>query len=62
MYKNHKYLSRRTIEDRIANHSQANFSVILGMIVLVITLSIVTFSKNNENSNLYGYRYKTYVK
>jgi hypothetical protein len=62
MNRKNKYLSRRTIEDRMGNDSQANSSVILGMIVLIVTLSVVTFSKAGNTDYGYNYRYKTYIK
>lgn len=56
MYKTNKYLSRRTTEYKMSS-GYSSSSVVLGIIVLVITLSIVTFSETSTNYD----KYKSYV-
>lgn len=46
MNQNKRYLDRQTIEHKLYDKHPINVSVILVMIVLIITLSIVTFGQS----------------
>lgn len=62
MKKYNKYLNVEIIKHELNNERPKNLSVILGMIVLVITLSVVTFTQASNNDHSYSHKYKSYLK
>lgn len=58
MKKYNKYLNVEIIKHELNNERPKNLSIILGMIVLVITLSVVTFTQASNNYHSYSYKYK----